>query len=75
MFAIGEPVQRALRARDAPMDRLGENLRSLVDFEVAKAVLAAGCLCCAKGYDGRRVVAARGIIPCLLDVSDFMMRR
>ena len=49
LFAIGEPVQRALRERYAPVDPLAERLRSLVDFEVGKT---------AKGYDGRRIVAA-----------------
>lgn len=57
------------------MDRLGGYLRSLVDFKVAKAVLAAGCLGRAKSYHRRHDVAARGIVPCLLDVNEFMIRR
>lgn len=62
-------VQRALRAKVALMDRLGDCMRNLVGF-VGKPVLDARGLGRATGLHERDDVAARNVVSCLLDVNE-----
>ena len=61
LFMIRGAVQRALRAKVALMDRLGECMRDLVGL-VGKLVLDARCLGRATGLHRRDDVAARNVV-------------